>query len=231
MVPSMLNSSLPQATTYYQQHNGNAYSPTLCPWNGGTSIISPENAGYNVINLAGTIQSHQSITNPLVFPQVNAPGNWLAGKCSARGRFANLRSQYKYFCNKNSYPDSVQSFPLCAPYVKNQTWDYSNFTSGIGFNKNNPYQLEFSSQSDSWGGTNFTNNGCGITGYSKPLSPDFSRGCFQPMISPTIPQCQMSYGKIQLYPTPVSKKRFRVPMASAICGINIPPDQFKLFPV
>jgi len=42
--------------------------------------------------LAGTIQSHQSITNPLVFPQVNAPGNWLAGKCSARGRFANLRS-------------------------------------------------------------------------------------------------------------------------------------------
>lgn len=51
------------------------------------------------------------------------------------------------------------------------------------------------------------------------------------MLSPTIPQCQMSYGKIQNYPVPVSKKRFRIPMPSSIVGINIPPDQFRLFPV
>lgn len=30
----------------------------------------------------------------------------------------------------------------------------------------------------SWGGTNTTTSGCGIHGYGKPISPDFSRGCF-----------------------------------------------------
>lgn len=40
----------------------------------------------------------------------------------------------------------------------------------------------------------------------------------------------MSYGVILNTPIPVQRKRFRIPLASAICGIFIPPDQFRLFP-
>lgn len=56
----------------------NAYNPTLCPWNGGISIINTSDASYNVINVGGTVPSHQSITNPLVFPQGNTAGGWLS---------------------------------------------------------------------------------------------------------------------------------------------------------
>lgn len=41
----------------------------------------------------------------------------------------------------------------------------------------------------------------------------------------------MSYGRILDVPIPINKKRFRIPMASSIAGIHIPPDQFRLFPV
>jgi len=67
-----------------------AYNPTLCPWNGGTSILS--DASFNVINVGGSVPSHQSMTNPLVFPQINATGNWLPNKAHMSGRFSNLRA-------------------------------------------------------------------------------------------------------------------------------------------
>lgn len=70
----------------------NAYNPTLCPWNGGTSIINTSDASYNVINVGGTVPSHQSITNPLVFPQINSSGNWLPTKAELTGRFSNIRA-------------------------------------------------------------------------------------------------------------------------------------------
>jgi len=41
----------------------------------------------------------------------------------------------------------------------------------------------------------------------------------------------MANGSIQTKPFPVSKKTFRVPLISAICGILIPPDQFLLIPM
>lgn len=121
--------------------------------------------------------------------------------------------------------------PLQAPRVLNQTWTYDNFNSGTGYNKNNPYELAFDVGGSAWGGINKSQLGCGIQGYGRPINPDFSRGCFEPLISPTIPQCQMSYGRIMDTPVPVYKKRFRIPMASSIAGIHIPPDQFRLFPV
>lgn len=50
------------------------------------------------------------------------------------------------------------------------------------------------------------------------------------MLSPTIPQCQMAYGVIQNTPIPISKRRYRMPLASSLCGVLIPPDQFRLLP-
>ena len=50
------------------------------------------------------------------------------------------------------------------------------------------------------------------------------------MLSPTIPQVQMQNGIILNHPVPVSTRRFRIPLASSICGVLIPPDQFRLFP-
>jgi hypothetical protein len=40
----------------------------------------------------------------------------------------------------------------------------------------------------------------------------------------------MSYGVIQNTPIPISKRKYRCPLPSSLCGVMIPPDQFKLFP-
>lgn len=40
----------------------------------------------------------------------------------------------------------------------------------------------------------------------------------------------MVEGKILYAPIPLSRKTFRIPLISAILGILIPPDQFKLIP-
>lgn len=40
---------------------------------------------------------------------------------------------------RNTYIDSVESLPLVSPRVLNQTWKYSDFDLGVGYNKNNPY--------------------------------------------------------------------------------------------
>lgn len=51
------------------------------------------------------------------------------------------------------------------------------------------------------------------------------------MLSPTIPQCQMSYGKILQAPVPVAQKVFKIPFLSCIMGVLIPVDQFVLIPL
>jgi hypothetical protein len=40
----------------------------------------------------------------------------------------------------------------------------------------------------------------------------------------------MVNGKILPQPIPISRKKFRVPLISAILGVLIPPDQFQLIP-
>jgi hypothetical protein len=40
----------------------------------------------------------------------------------------------------------------------------------------------------------------------------------------------MTEGRILPQPLPVGKKTFRMPLLSAILGVLIPPDQFKLIP-
>jgi len=51
------------------------------------------------------------------------------------------------------------------------------------------------------------------------------------MLSATIPQVQMQNGKILPQRIPLTKKTFRLPLLSAICGVLIPPDQFTLLPL
>lgn len=79
---------------------------------------------------------------------------------------------------RNTYIDSVESLPLVSPRVLNQTWKYSDFDLGVGYNKNNPYQIAFQSSGMAYGGFNASTLGCGIQGYGRPINPDFSRGCF-----------------------------------------------------
>lgn len=71
---------------------------------------------------------------------------------------------------------------------------------------------------------------CAASGYLKPVTSSFSQGTNEPFISATIPQCQMANGHILKQPIPVTRKKFRVPLISAILGILIPPDQFQLIP-
>jgi hypothetical protein len=40
----------------------------------------------------------------------------------------------------------------------------------------------------------------------------------------------MVNGKILSQPVPLARKKFRIPLISAILGILIPPDQFQLIP-
>ena len=67
-------------------------------------------------------------------------------------------------------------------------------------------------------------------GYCKPYSAPFCSGTNEPMISATIPQCQMSYGKVMSAPIPVTKRVFKTPLLSSIIGTLIPADQFFLIP-
>lgn len=76
----------------------------------------------------------------------------------------------------------------------------------------------------------YKRNTCSSAGYLKPISPAFSPGTGEPFISATIPQCQMANGSILKQPVPISRKKFRIPLISAILGILIPPDQFQLIP-
>ena len=74
-------------------------------------------------------------------------------------------------------------------------------------------------------------NSTSLFGYSKPYSSAFSKGMHEPIISPTIPQCQISYGAVLQAPVPVSKKKFKVPLLSGIMGVLIPVDQYLLIPL
>jgi hypothetical protein len=76
----------------------------------------------------------------------------------------------------------------------------------------------------------YERDNCAASGYLKPITPSFSPGTGEPFISATIPQCQMANGQILKEPVPVSRKKFRIPLLSAILGILIPPDQFQLIP-
>lgn len=51
------------------------------------------------------------------------------------------------------------------------------------------------------------------------------------MLSNNIPQCSMRNGQILPVPLPVRKRTFLVPVLSAIVGVLIPPDQYKLLPL
>lgn len=77
-------------------NNGDGYSPTISPWNGGPSwlqVSDVDTTAPSVINLGGQVPSHQSLTNPLVFPQFNSSTTpWLQGKVTQSQRFSNLRA-------------------------------------------------------------------------------------------------------------------------------------------
>lgn len=52
------------------------------------------------------------------------------------------------------------------------------------------------------------------------------------MISNTIPQAGMRNGNVILgTPLPVRRRTFLIPVLSAIVGVLIPPDQYKLLPL
>lgn len=74
-------------------------------------------------------------------------------------------------------------------------------------------------------------NTTNVFGYSKPYSSSFSRGMNEPFLSPTIPQCQLTYGQILQAPVPISKKTFKIPFISTVLGVLIPVDQFLLIPL
>ena len=74
-------------------------------------------------------------------------------------------------------------------------------------------------------------NQTSLYGYSKPYSASFSKGMNEPLLSPTIPQCQLSYGHILQAPIPIQKKVFKVPFISSVMGVLIPVDQYLLIPL
>lgn len=69
------------------------------------------------------------------------------------------------------------------------------------------------------------------TGYNNCYSPYTSKGTFEPLLSNTIPQCSMRNGVILPAPVPVRKRTFLMPVLSAVVGVLIPPDQYKLIPL
>lgn len=78
----------------FEFHNQNAYTPTIMSINSlGYTVISDDpavnNYPLNNTQMAGTIQCHQSLTNPFIFPQDVVP---LASKVNYLGRMSNVRA-------------------------------------------------------------------------------------------------------------------------------------------
>lgn len=123
----------------------------------------------------------------------------------------------------------------------NQSWKLSDITSqstSSGFSKDAPYELNFPDSvqltTNVGDGTDYTKYipmTSNLMGLQRAVIPEFARGTNEAFISPTVPQCSMDNGHITAKPFPVSKKTFRIPLISAICGLLIPPDQFLLIPM
>lgn len=222
---------------------GGGFSPTMAPQFSGTGYIAQmddtnvsttEAAFCNTImggTAGGTINS---ATNWLSYPATGTnyatPGSGPALYTSQTGRAMNVRSEYLLGPMMNGYPDGPNTLPLVAPQVKNQTWNYANMTTQ-GFNPNNPYQTTYSNSLPSVNNyMPLTPQPCGVSGYAKPYTSEFSPGTNEPFISATIPQVQMVNGALLPQPIPINRKTFRIPLISAIIGILIPPDQFQLIP-
>lgn len=68
-------------------------------------------------------------------------------------------------------------------------------------------------------------------GFNSLFTPNFTRGTFEPMISPTVPQCQINNGYILSTKIPITQRKFKIPLISSILGVLIDPSQFKLIPL
>ena len=68
-------------------------------------------------------------------------------------------------------------------------------------------------------------------GYNTLFSPATSKGNFPPMISPTIPQCQIQNGNLLPSKIPISTKNFKIPLLSSIVGVLIDPASFLMIPL
>lgn len=51
------------------------------------------------------------------------------------------------------------------------------------------------------------------------------------MLSPTILQNQFGYGLPSSLPVPLTMKKFQIPLLSAVIGVLIQADQFRLLPL
>lgn len=68
-------------------------------------------------------------------------------------------------------------------------------------------------------------------GFQSLYTPFFTRGTFEPLISPTIPQCQINNGLISSSKFPIVQRKFKIPLISSVMGVLIDPSQYKLIPL
>lgn len=74
-------------------------------------------------------------------------------------------------------------------------------------------------------------NSCSNMGYNTAYSPYTTRGVYEPLISNNIPQAWMRNGLLMPQPMPVRRRTFLIPVLSAVVGVLIPPEQYKLLPL
>lgn len=175
-----------------------------------------------------------SIANSL-FPSLNGP--------YASGMLMNIRSEYNSPTALSKYIDSTSSNVTTVQQLAQGVIPLT-FNTGVSmppgstYSTSTPNNLNFIqvTMNTPTVGQNKAvvqsiPNSTNLFGYAKPYSSYFSRGCNEPMISPTIPQCQFSYGAITNQPIPVLTKIFKLPLLSGVIGALIPPDQFLLIPL
>lgn len=115
----------------------------------------------------------QSLNNWLSFPWSTAQST---AYTQGSGRAMCVRSENSLGPSMTGYPDAPYSIPLIAPYVKNQTWNYSTMLTS-GFSPNNPYQTYYA-PSPPGGDSSILNSvvpvkaaTCAVSGYTKPFAP------------------------------------------------------------
>jgi hypothetical protein len=169
--------------------SGGSFSPIIAPQFSGTGYVTAmdstnesSTAAAFVNTIAGGIPggSLQSTANWVTYPQqatnYSTQGNGPNLYCSATGRALAVRSEYNILPQMNGYPDGPNCMQLTSPRVQNQQWTYTTMPTQ-GYSPKNPYATTYGTPGPAV--NNFmavTPSPCGVSGYIKPVTPEFCLG-------------------------------------------------------
>lgn len=155
--------------------------------------------------------------------------------CMNENGFAqSIRTDYLTPFTQNKFPESTQSIPnyelILDGSVSRGQYPFK-YAPGVSYKtyvrSSIPQTLYFTDKY--YTNTHYCNTS--NFGFTTLYSPFFTRGTFQPYISPTVPQAMLTNGNITQTKFPIYRKKFKIPLASSVFGCLIDQNSYCLLPL